>query len=121
MYLNESTAQSQHTIQSRLEALADAVNQLSQDEFRRFTERLRRPVTVGKNEPASAHSSSSKLTKRESEVLTLVASGYSRREIGLALSISENTAACHISSIYRKLEISTIAEATRFAISCGAV
>jgi len=61
------------------------------------------------------------LTARETEVLTLLASGYTRDEIGIALSISRNTAATHVAAIYRKLEISSIAEATRIAIESGVV
>lgn len=63
----------------------------------------------------------SMLTGRESDVLTLIASGYTRREIGATLMISGNTAATHISAIYRKLDIGSIAEATHIAIRCGVV
>lgn len=63
----------------------------------------------------------SSLTTREREVLTLVANGYSRKEIGKTLCISLNTAACHIRNIYTKLEISTVAEATRVALNTGLV
>ena len=59
---------------------------------------------------------SQQLTSREKEVLVLVASGYNRKEIGRSLSISACTAAKHISNLYRKLGVSTIAEATRVAL-----
>jgi len=59
------------------------------------------------------------LSRREIDVLTLVAAGYSRKEIGASLDITSNTAAKHVSSIYRKLNISSIAEATRIAIENG--
>jgi len=61
------------------------------------------------------------LTSRENQVLTLIARGYSRPEIGEALHISRNTAATHIASIYRKLEVCTIAEATLYAYRTGLV
>lgn len=61
------------------------------------------------------------LSKREQEVLVLLSNGYSRREIGDALGISVNTAARHISNIYRKLGITSVAEATRYALSHAAV
>lgn len=61
------------------------------------------------------------LSRREIDVLTLVATGYSRREIGASLAITPNTAAKHVSSIYRKLNISTIAEATRIALENGVI
>lgn len=60
------------------------------------------------------------LSKREHEVLVLVSNGYSRREIGEALEISVNTAARHISNIYRKLGVTSVAEATRYALEHGA-
>jgi len=62
-----------------------------------------------------------RLTTRESEVLTLVASGYTRPEVAEALKISRNTAAKHVANIYRKLEIESIAEATMVAFRLGIV
>jgi len=59
------------------------------------------------------------LTDRENEVLLLVANGYSRAEIGNTLKISPNTAASHITNIYRKLDISSVADATKYAIAEG--
>lgn len=59
------------------------------------------------------------LTKRERQVLTLIAHGYTRKEVGRALKISHNTAATHISKIYEKLDISSIAEATHVAMRLG--
>lgn len=56
------------------------------------------------------------LSHREKEVLLLLSEGYSRRQIGQVLNISINTAAKHIASIYRKIEVTTVAEATRFAL-----
>lgn len=57
------------------------------------------------------------LTRRETEVLVLVANGYCRKEVASCLEISVNTAARHIANIYAKLGISTVAEATRLAIA----
>lgn len=59
------------------------------------------------------------LSCREKEVLTLIANGYSRKQVGDSLGISSNTAARHISTIYSKLDVSSIAEATRYAIRSG--
>ncbi len=55
------------------------------------------------------------LSAREVEVLVLVASGYNRRNIGVSLGITANTAARHIANIYTKLGIGSVAEATSFA------
>ncbi|MGQ7844465.1 LuxR C-terminal-related transcriptional regulator [Granulosicoccus sp. 3-233] len=59
------------------------------------------------------------LTVREQEVLTLIASGYTRPEVAAALGVTRNTAATHIASIYRKLDIGSIAEATMLAVRWG--
>ena len=45
------------------------------------------------------------LTKREVEVLRLMAGGYSNREIGDALGASEGTIKNHISNILSKLGV----------------
>ncbi len=51
------------------------------------------------------------LTRRETEVLSLIARGLQRGEVGAILSVSENTVAKYIKDIYRKLNISSRAEA----------
>ena len=60
-------------------------------------------------------SEDTRLSKRELDVLLLLANGYTRRDIGNTLDISLNTAARHISNIYSKLQISSVAEATQYA------
>ncbi len=55
------------------------------------------------------------LTEREIEVLRLVASGKSNRDIARDLVISERTVARHLQNIYAKLDISSRAAATAFA------
>jgi DNA-binding CsgD family transcriptional regulator len=55
------------------------------------------------------------LSERELEVLQLVASGKSNREIAATLVISEHTVARHLQNIYAKLGLSSRAGATAFA------
>ena len=55
------------------------------------------------------------LSDRELEVLRLVASGKSNREIASTLVISEHTVARHLQNIYTKLGLSSRAAATAFA------
>jgi ATP/maltotriose-dependent transcriptional regulator MalT len=55
------------------------------------------------------------LSERELEVLRLVASGKSNREIASTLVISEHTVARHLQNIYAKLGLSSRAAATAFA------
>jgi ATP/maltotriose-dependent transcriptional regulator MalT len=55
------------------------------------------------------------LTRRELEVLRLVAAGKSNREIAAALVISEHTVARHVQNIFAKLDVSSRAAAGAFA------
>jgi ATP/maltotriose-dependent transcriptional regulator MalT len=55
------------------------------------------------------------LSRRELEVLRLVAAGKSNREIATALVISEHTVARHVQNIFGKLRVSSRAAATAFA------
>jgi DNA-binding NarL/FixJ family response regulator len=55
------------------------------------------------------------LTSRETEVLKLIASGATNREIANKLHISEKTVARHVSNIFVKLDLSSRAAATAYA------
>jgi non-specific serine/threonine protein kinase len=59
------------------------------------------------------------LTRREGEVLRLVARGLSDREIGEALSISPRTASGHVANLLAKLGLETRAAAAAFAARHG--
>jgi DNA-binding NarL/FixJ family response regulator len=59
------------------------------------------------------------LTRRENEVLVLVASGKTNRVIAAELFISEKTVARHVSNIFGKLGLSSRAEATAYAFKHG--
>jgi DNA-binding NarL/FixJ family response regulator len=61
------------------------------------------------------------LTHRERQVLEMLTRGASYPLIGQGLGISTNTVQTHIRSIYRKLQVSTKAEATLVAIRRGYV
>lgn len=56
------------------------------------------------------------LTKRELELLIQVASGLSNKEIATSLDISERTVKNHISSIFKKIDVSDRTQAAVFAI-----
>src|SRR5262249_36646907 len=64
---------------------------------------------------APAADESGPLTARELEVLRVVASGKTNREIADALGISERTVARHVANIFLKLDVSTRAAATAYA------
>lgn len=55
------------------------------------------------------------LTKREYEVLTLIAEGLNNRNIASRLYISEKTVKNHISNIFKKLELNDRVQAAIFA------
>jgi DNA-binding NarL/FixJ family response regulator len=55
------------------------------------------------------------LTNREREVLRLIAQGYTYREIGRELFISAKTVESHVSSVLRKLQLSSRHQLTRWA------
>ena len=55
------------------------------------------------------------LTPRELEVLRLVATGASNREIADVLVISDKTVARHVANMFTKLDVSSRAAATAFA------
>jgi DNA-binding NarL/FixJ family response regulator len=55
------------------------------------------------------------LTPREVQVLRLVASGMTNREIADKLFISEKTVARHLSNIFTKLALSSRTAATAYA------
>ena len=61
------------------------------------------------------------LTKREKEVLQMLASGLGNKEIAAKLNISDHTAKFHVGSILGKLGVSTRAEAVATGIRRGLV
>lgn len=61
------------------------------------------------------------LTKREKEVLQLISKGFTLPKVADMLAISRNTAAGYVKSIYRKLNISTRAEAAMEASRIGLI
>jgi DNA-binding NarL/FixJ family response regulator len=59
------------------------------------------------------------LTRRELEVLRLVALGRTNREVATTLFISEKTAGVHVSNILRKLDLRSRVEASAYAYRLG--
>ncbi len=64
--------------------------------------------------PASTPSSTNS-RPREREVLRLIARGYTYKEVARDLTISAKTVESHVSSVLRKLQLSTRHELTRWA------
>jgi DNA-binding CsgD family transcriptional regulator len=59
------------------------------------------------------------LTGREAELLALLATGKTNREMATQLDISEKTVARHVSNIFTKLGVSSRAAATAYALRHG--
>ncbi len=55
------------------------------------------------------------LTPREREVLQLIARGYAYKEVGRRLNVSVKTVETHVSSVLRKLQLSSRHELARWA------
>jgi DNA-binding NarL/FixJ family response regulator len=66
-------------------------------------------------EPLGTDAELETLTPREREVLQLIARGYLYKEIAARLSLSVKTIEAHVSSVLRKLQLSTRHELTRWA------
>ena len=74
----------------------------------RFIDDLRRPPALPDG-----------LTNREAEVLRLVASGRSNKDIAAELSLSERTVARHLSNIFTKTGVTSRSAATAYAFEHG--
>jgi DNA-binding NarL/FixJ family response regulator len=55
------------------------------------------------------------LTRRELEILRLVAEGHSNAQLARMLWVTEQTVKFHLSNIYRKLDVANRTEASRWA------
>jgi len=75
--------------------------------------------------PATSRSESSnraiRLTKREIEVLSLIAQGHSSKEAADALYVSKRTVDFHLANIYDKLQVNNRVQAFRAATRLGLI
>jgi DNA-binding NarL/FixJ family response regulator len=95
--------------------LADAVRRVHAGDAV-FSPRLAGFVLDAFAGPApQAESELDALTPREHEVLQHIARGYMYKEIGLRLDISPKTVEAHVSSVLRKLQLSSRHELSRWA------
>jgi DNA-binding NarL/FixJ family response regulator len=72
-------------------------------------------ITGGRGEENVAMIAHSALTRRESEILGLVAAGATNGEIARKLWVTEQTVKFHVSNIYRKLGVANRTEACHYA------
>ncbi len=71
--------------------------------------------------PGQKFKGSLPLTKRETEILKLVAEGKSNKSISAGLGISEHTVGAHVANILEKLHVESRTEAALIAWSSGYV
>lgn len=98
-------------ITRQLAQITEGVPALSPSIARRIMEHFRRTGPVLNDE--------GELTSREKEVLALISRGLRNAEVGQHLSIAETTVATHLKAVYRKLGISSRAEASWHATRMG--
>jgi len=98
-------------IERQLRQIELGIPALSPTIARRIMEHFQR---TGPIEPESET-----LTGREQQVLALIAKGLRNADVAKALDVSATTVASHVKNIYRKLGISSRAEATRHATRIG--
>lgn len=72
-------------------------------------------------EPATASTAAVDLTPRETEILRLLVEGRTAAAVAALLGISVHTANAHVRNIYRKLEVTTRAQAVSRAFRDGLV
>jgi DNA-binding NarL/FixJ family response regulator len=81
-----------------------------------FLAQSHRPAPAKLNAAATPQADSNRgLTKRELEILQLVAEGHSNGELARTLWVTEQTVKFHLSNIYRKLNVANRTEASRWA------
>ena len=78
-------------------------------------------VTLSLLNPAQSNQPTELLTDRETEIIKLIAEGFSNKEIGSKLFISHRTVDTHRTNLMKKLGVSNIAGLISYAIRNGIV
>jgi len=95
--------------------LAEAVNTLLKGGVY-FSSRMQAVLQGSAQRAHLGASADVRLTRREREVLQLVAEGKSNKEIGIALAITTKTAETHRARMMAKLSLHSVADLVRYAI-----
>lgn len=107
--------------------VGSSLNELEQAAFKQSMDEPKQVLTARESATVSAASQATppvklpstypdRLTTREVEVLRLVAQGLTDAQIGEQLIISPRTVNTHLTSIYRKIGVSSRSTATRYAM-----
>jgi DNA-binding NarL/FixJ family response regulator len=104
-----------------VEHVVDAVLAVAQGEMWLSPHIANKIIKQAMGNPPSLLSGSDRLTKREIEVLHLVAQGHSNAIIAESLSITERTVRFHIANLFSKFQVSSRIEVVLQAIRMGLV
>ncbi|KPJ61141.1 MAG: hypothetical protein AMJ42_01240 [Deltaproteobacteria bacterium DG_8] len=74
---------------------------------------------LGKSKHSNQYKSVIKLTKREREILQLIAEGFTNKEVAIQLNLSTYTVHVHRNNIMKKLDIHKQADLIRYALKEG--
>jgi len=96
--------------------LRQAVQAATSEAHHRITDDGDLRGTPGSATTSTAGPSRPQLSRREAEVLGLLAQGLSNKEIAGVLWLSDRTVERHITSLYRKIGVARRSEATAFAL-----
>jgi DNA-binding NarL/FixJ family response regulator len=84
-----------------------------------MTGEIARRVIESFNRPSAAPAEENNLSQRESEVIELLAQGYSDKEIAANLNIGFTTVRSHVSRIFEKLHVRSRVEAATKFVNAG--
>lgn len=97
-----------------------AVLKEDEEKFQRFVENA--PLTmIIHNADGTMVDVRGRLTKREAEIMKLVAAGKSNKEIGALLDVTEGTVKVHVGHVFKKLRAGGRTDAVRIALERGIV
>lgn len=110
-----------------IEKIKEAIINLLNDEgapmspsiARRALKLLMNSPELPGNKPGKTTMEEYKLTDREEEVLVLLVDGFEYKEIGEKMGVSPNTVRNHISNIYKKLHVTSRAQAIKVFMNKG--
>ncbi len=103
------------------EELVDAIRQVATGGAFIESQMLKGMLSEMKPSSAGPSPAAKNLTKREREILSLVAEGLSNREIAEKLVLSPETVKSHVAAILEKLNVSDRTQAAIYAVRNGLV
>lgn len=109
-----------HAVASGSVYLQPALARWLLEDYRRLIAQAARAVVAPDAHPIDGKDLSV-LSKRERQVLELVAEGFNNKQIGEALGISPKTVARHRERIMNKLDLHSSTELVKFAIRTGLI